>query len=366
MLILKKINKKALLQATAMSPVDVVNKIKLSKLTGRGGANFPTGIKWNGVFHEKSCEKYLICNADEGEVATFKDKYIFNNNPEIVVEGMAIAAYAIGITKSYIYLRKEYEYLIDKIQKAIDQYNEIDIKIILGAGSYLCGDETVIMNSIEGELCHPRKKPPYPVTSGLFGKPTVINNVETLANIPLIFTDDTWHANMRLFSLSGDVRKGCVVEESLGITYKKLMDKAEPIEPIKALFFGASGGCCLYNDDNILSLEEVAKDGASLGSCSIIAVGASTSIVDVCCKIQEFFVHENCGKCVPCREGNWQVLKILHKFKNKTANKEDLSLLKKLSHYIAENSFCSLGKSSPTHVLTSVKYFEEEFLKRCK
>ncbi len=367
MLILTKSDEKALHNAYKLSPKEVIEKVKLSKLQGRGGANFPTGLKWELTAKEKK-DKYLICNADEGEPGTFKDKLILTKNPKLLIEGILIASYAISAKKAYIYLRREYSYLKKNLEEAINSYPKAkeQITIIDGAGSYLCGDETSIMNSIEGKFAFPRSKPPYPAQSGLFTNPTCINNVETLTNVALIFLDDNWTNDNRLFSISGDVKNPGVFEEKENITFKELLDKTNPEEPIKAIFFGAAGGCVPYNDNFIFSIEEIQKLNASLGSCTLIIVGKSRSIIDVCINFQEFFIHENCGKCVPCREGNYQLLKLLIKVKNKEATKEDLSLIEKLAHMIKETSFCPLGQSSTLHLITSITHFKEEFIKQCK
>jgi NADH:ubiquinone oxidoreductase subunit F (NADH-binding) len=372
MQILKKTLGKALKKALLLSPEEVIKKVKSSGLTGRGGANFLTGNKWELTQKEQG-EKYLICNADEGEIGTFKDKFILENNPEALIEGILIAAFAIGGKKAFIYLRKEYSYLKDSLKNTINTYlkdkdypAKINIEIIVGAGAYICGEETTIMNSIEGKRAEPRHKPPYPSQKGLFNKPSCINNVETLTNVAQIFCNESWDKNLRLFSVSGDVEKPGVFEEKLGTPFKDLLNKAKIKEKVKAIFFGSSSGCVAYNDKDKLDYDEIISKGAFLGNGSIIVVGQSRCIINVCRNIQQFFVHESCGKCLPCRDGNAQLLKILEKTEKKEVTEKDIELMKELSEFIKENSFCGLGCYSTNHLITALKTFKEDFNNKCK
>jgi len=365
MIVLKKTFGNSLKKAKSMSPKKVIEKIKNSGLTGRGGAGFPTGLKWEFT-RKASGEKYLICNADEGEPGTFKDKFIIQKNPETLVEGILIGCYALSAKKAYIYLRGEYFYLKKYLQRAIAKLKaEKKIKIISGAGAYICGEETSIMNSIEGSRGIPRHKPPYPAQKGLWQNPTCINNVETLTNVALLFNKN-WNKNYRLFSISGNVANPGVFEEKLGITMDKLIKKAKPKGKIKAISFGAAGGIIPWNKSIILNKERIGKTGATLGSCTIIVISEKHCIVNFCKNITEFFVHESCGKCTPCREGNYRLVQLLNKITDGRASKADIRLLEDISYFIRDASFCALGQSSTTHLITALKYFKKEFQRKCR
>lgn len=367
MLILKKTEGKALEQVRSVSPEEVVSKVKDAGLTGRGGAGFSTGIKWE-FLRKSDGERILVCNADEGEPGTFKDRYILQNNPELLIEGIHVACYALEVKQAYIYLRGEYRYFQEPLQKLIDSFPDpvVSIEIILGAGAYICGDETSILNSIEGERGFPRHKPPFPTDKGLFGKPTCINNVETLANVPLILTEREWNPNLRLFSVSGDVENPGIFEEDFHITLGELIAKAKPKEPVKAISFGAAGGVLPYDEQIPLTIEALAEKGINAIRRSLIVIGQSKSIIDVCRNLAQFFVHESCGKCFPCREGTAQVLRLIDKIKAGEATKDDLSLLQELGEYITDSSFCGLGQTAYCYVQTSLRYFKEEFDQKCK
>jgi NADH:ubiquinone oxidoreductase subunit F (NADH-binding) len=358
--------------AIKQKPEKIIQLIKKSGLTGRGGANFPTGLKWEFTAKEKNKNKVLICNADEGEPGTFKDRYIIYHNPDLLIEGIAIAAYAIGAKRAYIYLRIEYEYLREKLEQDIKKRKKyldkigLKLDIFEGAGAYVCGDETAILNSIEGKRGEPRNKPPFPAQFGVWGLPTCIDNVATLANVPLILVKSKKWQELNLFSLSGNLQRPGVYEFKKGIKSKTLIQKGEPEEKIKALFFGAAGGCVPYSDNLILDDEAIKKKGAMLGSCTVIAVSKSQSIPHLCKNIQQFFVHESCGKCVPCREGNFRQLQLLERICAGDATNQDLILLEELATMINQTSFCGLGKASNTHILTSLKYFKKEFEDLCK
>jgi len=372
MKILQNSNFKALSKIAGMKPEEIIEIIKKSGLTGRGGADFPTGLKLEFTRNSKG-EKYVIANADEGEPGTFKDKLILEKNPNNIIEGMIIAGYAIGSNKGYLYLRGEYSYLKNKLQKVISNATKIanklkiyfDIEIISGAGAYVCGDETAIIESIEGNRGNPRIKPPFPANKGLFNKPTLINNVETLANIPLIILDKNWNNNLRLFSLSGNVTKPGVYELESGFSLKKLINLGKPKNNIKAVYFGCSGGCIPY--ENIkLDSKTIKEKGAMLGSCTIIAIDEKHDLVDIATNIAKFFEYESCGKCTPCREGTMRVLELLEKISLKKAAKKDLDLLEELCRVIASTSLCELGQSSTNHITTALKYFRNEFTDKLK
>ena len=358
MKILSKNNYESWKKVRKFKPEQVIQKVVDSGLIGLGGANFPTGKKWQLTVKAE----YLIVNFDEGEPGTFKDKFIVENNPELLVEGIDIACYALQCKECYIYLRREYVYLKKILEKVLKKAQSgVDIKIVVGAGSYLCGEETAIMNSIEGRRGETRRKPPYPAQIGLFGRPTCINNVETLARVALVFRDD-WNNQLMLFSISGDVENPGVYEAERGIQLNKLMLEAKPIDP-KAVFFGAAGGCLPYDESLELSVEKVSGKGAMFGSGTLIIVGMERSVPDLCSNITKFFVEENCGNCTPCREGNYRLLQL---FQKKKCTKNELDLIEELAEHIPETSFCALGQCSTTHLKTALKYFRKEFEKKCK
>ncbi len=353
-----------------MNRKEVIKKVKESGLNGRSGCNFPSGLKWElmgkGV-------RYLICNANEGEPGTFKDKFIMEKNPSLLIEGIAIASYAMGIHKTFIYLRGEYSYLKPKLERVIKQSEEylkkIDLKINinLGAGSYLCGEETAIMESIEGKRPVVRQKPPYPPEVGLYGKSTCVNNVETLANVPLIFLGG-WNNKLELYSLSGDLKKPGVHEIEGGIKLKQIVSLAKPkIEP-KIIYFGASGGCLPYKKFENLSVgyKSISEQGCMLNGRGLIICGKNREIVELSKIFTEFFLQENCGYCTPCREGNFRIWELLKKIGCRKGRKSDLNLLQKLAYYITDTSYCGLGTSSTNHLKCALKYFKGEFLKLCK
>ncbi|NQU16296.1 MAG: SLBB domain-containing protein [Desulfobacteraceae bacterium] len=297
-----------------MSPEEVIEAVKTSGLRGRGGAGFPCGSKWELAKKSKGAEKFLICNADEGEVGTFKDRYVLQHDPFSVIEGMAIAAYAIGAKKGYIYLRGEYHYLLEGLKKAINQVKEkgflkdLDIKIEEGAGSYICGEESALMNSIEGKRGEARFRPPFPPTSGLFEKPTIINNVETLMNVPhIILNGAKWYSKLgtgeskgtKLFSVSGDVARPGVYEMELGCSLKELVEDLAGAKEVKMVQIGGSTGGVVPSAmiDTALSYETV------LGSGAVTVFDEGRDVIDFVYRTVEFLNEESCGKCTPCREG---------------------------------------------------------------
>ena len=365
MKILQKTNLEAWKKANKSGAEKTMELLKKKGLTGRGGACFLTGLKWEFAKKAKSNEKFVICNADEGEPGTFKDKLILENNPENVIEGILIAAYCINAKQAYIYLRGEYHYLKDNLEKTIEHIlknagSKLKINIVVGAGAYICGDETAIIASIENKRGYPHFKPPYPPQKGLFGKPTVINNVETLANVPLAIINDKWSDELRLFSLSGDVSKPGVYEIKMGTKLGEIARIAKAKNP-KAVYFGASGGCIPYASDFKVNADHVCKEDAMLGACSLIFVSKKRSMLDLAINIAQFFKHESCGKCTPCREGNVHLLRLLEKIKSGNANEREVGLLERLSKIIKDTSLCGLGQSCTNHILTALKYFKKEF-----
>ncbi len=364
MRILRNTRFRALKKARGMSPCEVIGVVKKSGLLGRGGAGFPVWRKWDAV-NKSAGDSILICNFDEGEPGTFKDKFILLNNAQMLIEGIAIAAYALKCRHAYIYFRREYSYLKDLLQSAIDSSQKyidgLEIEIVEGAGAYICGDETCMLNSIEGKAGRPRHKPPYPAQRGLWNKPTAINNVETLTNAALLFDDEGWIDEYRLFSVSGDVKNGGVFEERIGVSFGELIKKAEPTGKVKAIFFGAAGGCVHYDENMCFDFEEIRNAGASLGSCGIIVACENRNIVELCRNLTQFFVHENCGKCTPCRDGNYQILKILDKIICGDGAEKDVCMLEELCYFVRDSAFCPLGQSSCNHIICSLEYFRDEF-----
>jgi NADH-quinone oxidoreductase subunit F len=343
-----------------LSSQKIIKKIVESELTGKGGANFSTGKKWELSYPVK----YLICNADESEPGTFKDRFILRNNPELLIEGINIAIKALGAKKTYIYLREEYKHLKPKFNKIIKKHSHYDIEVIIGAGAYICGEEMAQINSLEGRRAESRHKPPYPAEKGLFDEKTCVNNVETLARLPLIWHDD-FDPSLMLFAVSGDVENPGVYEASTGIKLVDLLKEAQTQNP-KAIFFGASGGCSPYDDNLVLSHENIRKKGAMLGAGGIIVVNQKRSIVNMCRSIIQFFVDENCGKCVPCREGNFRLLQLFQVCLKRKWTKEEFKLIQKLIPFVTQGSQCALGQSSTLHLETAIKYFPKEFSDKVK
>ncbi len=365
MQILKKTDLKALEKARKLGAEKTITLLKEKGLTGRGGAGFPTGKKWEFALNSESDQKFVICNCDEGEPGTFKDKFILENNPETMVEGILIAAHTIGAKESFIYLRGEYEYLENKLKKVISKILkktsiDLNISIIIGAGAYVCGEETAIIRSIEGERGHPYYKPPFPPVDGLWGKPTIINNAETLTNVSQAILFDGWKENLRLFSLSGNVTKPGVYELPQGISLRKLVKLGKPKNKVKAIYFGCFGGCMPFKDIK-LTPENVSGVNCVIGAFTIIVVDEKQAILDIAEAIAEFYVHESCGKCTPCREGTKRILDLIIAIKEGRAPKEALDTLQDLAENIHETSLCGLGQTATNHVLNALQFFKNEF-----
>ncbi len=354
MQITRKTNFENFIKAKKLNPEKVIKKIEKSGLMGRGGANFSVGLKWK----LSRPAEYLICNADESEPGRFKDKFILENNPEISIEGINIAMYALGAKKCFIYLREEYKKYKETLEKIIKEKSEFNISLIIGAGSYICGEETAILNSIEGKRAETRHKPPYPCDCGLYGKKTCVNNIETLSRVALVFEDD-FDNDLVLFSLSGDIQRPGVYEEKQGITLGKLAEKYGAIDP-KAIFFCASGGCIPFKKDLILSYKEIEKVG-DFFETGIIFFNQERSIPDICRSIIQFFNEENCGKCLPCRDGNFRLLQLFQVMLERKWTKEEFEMIKDLIEFIPNGSQCALGKSSTIHLKSAIKYFPKEF-----
>ncbi|KAF2962038.1 NADH-quinone oxidoreductase subunit NuoF [Fervidobacterium sp. 2310opik-2] len=381
----------ALSKALKMTPEEVIKEIKDSGLRGRGGAGFPTGLKWEFTAKTKADQKYIVCNADEGEPGTFKDRLIMEGDPHSVIEAMIIAGYAVGATKGYIYIRGEYYNSVENLKKAIkDAYEygflgedilgsgfNFDLTVRLGAGAYVCGEETALLESIEGKSGRPRLKPPYPPQSGLFGKPTVINNVETLANVPqIILNGAQWFKSIgtpnspgtKVFCLAGDVNRRGMVELPMGVTVREILygfgGGIKGGRELKMVQTGGLAGTFIGPDklDTPLDYDSMKNYGVSLGSGVILAIDDSHCAVDIALNTMEFFRHESCGKCTPCREGTRLACEILEKMTKFEADMEDLKYLEQIAIVSADASFCGLGQSINVPLLSLINNFKEEFI----
>ncbi len=353
----------------------VIEEIKASGLRGRGGAGFPCGLKWELARKAQGDEKYVICNADEGEVGTFKDRYILETDPFTLVEAMAIAGYAIGARRGYIYLRAEYHYLLDLLANAIKQakeggfLNHFNIDIREGAGAYVCGEESALMDSIEGKRGEVRYRPPFPPTKGLWGKPTIINNVETLMNIPqIILNGAQWFSQLgterskgtKVFSVSGDVTRPGVYELVLGSRLRELVEDLALAERVKTIQIGGATGRIIPYDmiDSPLSFETI------LGAGAVTVFDKSRDIIDIVYRTVEFLAEESCGKCVPCRQGTEAMVEILRRFSQGEGQERDIRLLEELASAMMLTSMCGLGQAAPIPVVDSLQYFRSEYENR--
>lgn len=379
----------ALKKACNITPSEVIDQIKEANLRGRGGSGFSTGLKMSFVAEKKDPVKYIICNADEGEPGTFKDRELFNRNPLKVIEGMIIAAYAIGATKGYLYVRGEYANLKEIITSALNEAKNqgylgqnvcgcgfnFDIEFRSGTGAYICGEETALIESIEGRSGDPRIKPPYVSDEGLWGKPTLVNNVETLANIlPIINLGADAYKTIgtkkspgtKLFSVSGCVRNRGVYEAPFGTTVRQLIngycDGVEGDKQIKFVQIGGSSGIVLPASklDVELSYEAFEEMGAGIGSGAVLVVDESVCVIDFLKSTAAFFKHESCGKCTPCREGNSHIVRILENISHGEGSEEDFETLLRTSRVMKEASFCGLGRTASTAVASMIEHFKNE------
>jgi len=387
---------KALLQViTAMSPQGVIDEIKKSGLRGRGGGGFPTGNKWQIVHDAAGAVKYVICNADEGDPGAFMDRSIIESDPHAVLEGMAIAAYAVGASRGYVYVRAEYPLAVKRLRTAIRQAERagflgenihnsgfsFTVEIRLGAGAFVCGEETALISSIEGERGMPRPRPPYPAISGLDGKPTLINNVETYANVPAIIRKGgEWFASIgtekskgtKVFALTGKIANTGLVEVPMGITLREIIFDIGGGVPgghrFKAVQTGGPSGGCIPEEllDTPVDYENLTRLGSIMGSGGMIVIDDTSDIVSVARYFMEFSMDESCGKCVPCRIGTVKIYNILNKFLEGTATEADLEQLEALCEMMQTTSLCGLGKSAPNPVLSSLKYFRHEYLNKIR
>jgi len=378
---------------TTMTPSDIINEINRSGLRGRGGAGYPTGLKWATVAKTESNRKYIICNGDEGDPGAFMDRSVMESDPHRVLEGMAIAGYAVGAQMGYIYVRAEYPLAIDRLKNAIKQarrYNVLGhnifdtpfsftVEIRLGAGAFVCGEETALIASVEGQRGNPRPRPPYPAASGLWGQPTLINNVETFASVaPIIRKGSDWFAGIgtekskgtKVFALSGKVNNIGLIEVPMGITLREIVYDIGGGIPenrdFKAVQTGGPSGGCIPAEylDTPVDYESLQTLGSIMGSGGMIIMDDTSSMVDVARYFMEFSMTESCGKCIPCRTGTAHLLALLDKFVEGTATARDLQLLETLCDVVQNTSLCGLGKSAPNPVVSTLHYFRDEYLAR--
>ena len=377
-------------KALSMKPEDVIDEVKKSGLRGRGGAGFPTGMKWDFASRDKNFPKYLLCNADEGEPGTFKDRPILEKDPHLLIEGMAISAYALKVEKGYIYLRAEYPAAKEILEIAIGQaYKDgvlgenimgkgfhFDLTVHRGAGAYICGEETALIDSIEGKRGQPRLKPPFPVNVGAWGMPTIVNNVETLSNLPLIMNIGAKEYSKignpdcpgpKLFCVSGFVEKPGVYELPMGTTLREIIyDHCGGIKGggnLKAVIPGGISTPVLPPEkiDCQMDFVNLPKSGSMLGSGAVMVFDESVCLVKVSQRAMYFFEHESCGKCTPCREGTGWLRNILERIESGTGRSGDIELLLEVASNISGKTFCPLGDGAAGMVLSFIKHFSAEF-----
>ena len=375
---------------TEMTPDDVIQVLLDSGLRGRGGAGFPTGMKWKLAKQNDADQKYVCCNADEGDPGAFMDRSVLEGDPHALLEAMTIAGYAIGASQGFIYVRAEYPIAVDRLKIAIDQAREMEllgddifgtgfsfnIDLRLGAGAFVCGEETALMVSIEGNRGEPRPRPPFPAQKGLFGKPTILNNVETYANIPqIILNGPEWFAAMgtekskgtKVFALGGKIHNTGLVEVPMGTTLREIIEEIGGGIPngkkFKAAQTGGPSGGCIPTEhyDIPIDYDNLLAIGSMMGSGGLIVMDETDCMVDIAKFFLEFTVEESCGKCTPCRIGTKRMLEILDKVTKGQAKPEDIDRLEELCYYVKANSACGLGQTAPNPVLSTLKYFRDEY-----
>ena len=379
-----------------LSQKEVIDEVKESGLRGRGGGGFPTGRKWEAAYLQDNEIKYVICNADEGDPGAFMDRSILESNPHSVVEGMLIAGYAIGACKGFIYVRAEYPLAVEKFSKAVESAREygllgnnilgtnfnFDIEVRLGAGAFVCGEETALIGSIEGKRGMPSAKPPYPAVKGLWGKPTIINNVETFANLPFILKEDGLSKfksigtekskGTKVFALAGKVKNIGLVEVPMGTTLRELIYEIgggiANDKEFKAIQTGGpSGGCLTKEDlDTPIDFDNLLAKGSMMGSGGAIVMDEDNCMIDVAKFYLNFICEESCGKCTPCRIGTTRMLEILEKISDGKGEEKDLEELETLANYIKKSSLCGLGQSAPNPVLSTLSKFRDEYLEHIR
>jgi NADH:ubiquinone oxidoreductase subunit F (NADH-binding)/NAD-dependent dihydropyrimidine dehydrogenase PreA subunit len=377
-------------KALSMTPAEVIDVIKASGLRGRGGGGFPTGQKWSFAAVNEADQKYIICNADEGDPGAFMDRSLLEGDPHAILEAMAIGGYAIGATKGFIYVRAEYPIAVKRLKIAIDQakaknymgakiFNsnfDFDIEIRLGAGAFVCGEETALIASIEGERGMSRNKPPFPANKGLWGKPTIINNVETLANIPQIMVNGAdWFKSFgtekspgtKVFALAGKINNGGLVEVPMGITLREVIYDVGGGCPNDRAFKavqtgGPSGGCITTASlETPIDFDNLVALGSMMGSGGMVVMDEDNCMPDIARFFLDFTVDESCGKCTPCREGTKRMLELLDKITTGKATQQDLNTLGDLAENIKLTSLCGLGQTAPNPVLSTMKHFRDEY-----
>ena len=376
---------------TEMKPTDVIQTLLDSGLRGRGGGGFPTGLKWKFAMQNEADQKYVCCNADEGDPGAFMDRSVLEGDPHVVLEAMAIAGYTIGANQGYIYVRAEYPIAVERLQIAIGQAREygllgkdifgtgfdFDIDLRLGAGAFVCGEETALMTSIEGNRGEPRPRPPFPAVKGLFQKPTILNNVETYANIPqIILHGADWFSSIgtekskgtKVFALGGKIKNTGLVEIPMGTTLRTVIDEIGGGIPNGKKFKaaqtgGPSGGCIPAEHFDIpIDYDNLIGIGSMMGSGGLIVIDEDNCMVDIAKFFLEFTVDESCGKCTPCRIGTKRMYEILDKITKGQGTMDDIDRLEKLCYYIKENALCGLGQTAPNPVLSTLRYFRDEYI----
>ena len=380
---------------TELKPTEVIQIIKDSGLRGRGGGGFPTGLKWEFTAKTEADQKYVVCNADEGDPGAFMDRSVLEGDPHCIVEAMTICGYAIGATEGYIYVRAEYPIAVARLEHAIKQAEgqgllgknifgsgfDFKLQIRLGAGAFVCGEETALMTSIEGNRGEPRPRPPYPAVKGLFGKPTTENNVETFANVPqIILHGAASFAAMgterskgtKVFALGGNIKNTGLVEIPMGTTLREIVEEIGGGIPngrnFKAAQTGGPSGGCIPTHliDTAIDYDNLTAIGCMMGSGGLIVMDDSNCMVDIARFFLDFTVDESCGKCAPCRIGTKRMLEMLDKITEGKAEMEDLEKLEELALYIKENSLCGLGQTAPNPVLSTMKFFKDEYIAHVK
>ena len=374
-----------------MTPQEVIDVMKASGLRGRGGAGFPTGVKWQFEKDQPGDEKYVICNADEGDPGAFMDRSILEGDPNAIIEGMAIMAYAVGAHVGYIYIRAEYPIAVNRLRIAINQARELgllgknifgtgfdfDIDVRLGAGAFVCGEETALIASIEGKRGMPNPKPPFPAVSGVWGKPTSINNVETIANVPQILLKGAeWYSSIgtekskgtKVFALGGKIKNTGLVEVPMGTTLREIIYEIGGGCPNNKEFKavqtgGPSGGCLTERElDTPIDYDNLIKAGSMMGSGGMIVLDEDNCMVDVARFYMEFIVDESCGKCTPCRVGTKRLLEMLTKITKGEGTLEMLDEMEQLCYEIRDTALCGLGQTAPNPILSTLSHFRDEYI----
>jgi bidirectional [NiFe] hydrogenase diaphorase subunit len=375
---------------TELQPAQVVEEVTKSGLRGRGGAGFPTGLKWGTVAKSPGAKKYVVCNGDEGDPGAFMDRSVLESDPHLVLEGMAIAAYAVGADQGYLYVRAEYPLAISRLQVAIKQAKQLgllgagifetpfnfNVDIRIGAGAFVCGEETALMASVEGKRGTPRPRPPFPAESGLWGCPTLINNVESFANISAIINrGGDWYAGIgtekskgtKVFALTGKIKNTGLIEVPMGIPLRQIVEEMGGGAPdgrsIKSVQTGGPSGGCIPADslDTPVDFESLAKLGSIMGSGGMVVVDDSTNMVEIAKFYMEFCMEESCGKCIPCRAGTVQMLGLLEKILARKATGRDLAKLEELCDMVKNTSLCGLGQTAPNPTMSTLRFFRSEY-----